>query len=386
MYSVFDYGSMIADRVRMDAYARALRRAVTADSVVLDIGTGTGIFALLACQYGARRVYAVEPGDAIDVARQIAAANGYADRIEFIQEHSTRITLPERADVIVSDLSGMLPWFQQHIPSIIDARERLLAPGGALIPGCDTVWASMVEEPELYERIADVWDEARYGLNMEAARRIVLNTWRKARLAPGQLLTAPRCWATLDYYRVTDSDVHARLTWIPARAGTAHGIGVWFDRALSEAIQFRGAPDAPENISSVIYGNVFFPLSSPVELKLGDVISLTLQANRVGDDYVWRWETTVQEKGHTGRIKAGFKQSSFFGAPLSPVQLRKRCANHVPNLDENGEIDRHILQSMDGSRSLGQIARAVSARFPSRFADWQDALNRVTDLSEKFSR
>ncbi|MDH3444335.1 MAG: 50S ribosomal protein L11 methyltransferase, partial [Deltaproteobacteria bacterium] len=56
MYSIFDYGSMIADHVRMDAYARALRRAVTADSVVLDIGTGTGIFALLACQFGARRV------------------------------------------------------------------------------------------------------------------------------------------------------------------------------------------------------------------------------------------------------------------------------------------------------------------------------------------
>mgnify|MGYP001184895145 CR=1 FL=1 len=73
---------MIADRVRMDAYVRALRQAVVPGSVVIDIGTGTGIFAMLACQFGARRVYAIEPDDAIQVAREIAAANGFADRID----------------------------------------------------------------------------------------------------------------------------------------------------------------------------------------------------------------------------------------------------------------------------------------------------------------
>jgi len=85
---------MIADTVRTGAYAEALRRAVKAGSVVLDIGTGTGIWALLACKFGARRVYAAEPGDAIHVAREIAAANGWSDRIEFIQRLSTEVTLP----------------------------------------------------------------------------------------------------------------------------------------------------------------------------------------------------------------------------------------------------------------------------------------------------
>ena len=48
MYSIMGYGEMIADSVRMDAYVRALRRAVKPGSVVLDIGTGTGIFAVVA--------------------------------------------------------------------------------------------------------------------------------------------------------------------------------------------------------------------------------------------------------------------------------------------------------------------------------------------------
>src|ERR1044071_5628357 len=105
---------MMADGVRMGAYERALRHVVKPGSVVVDIGTGTGILSLLACAFGARRVYAIEPDDAIGVAHEIASASGYADRIRFIQERSTHVCLPERADVVVSDLRGVLPLFQRH--------------------------------------------------------------------------------------------------------------------------------------------------------------------------------------------------------------------------------------------------------------------------------
>src|SRR5689334_15245373 len=134
MYSPSGYCAMIADGVRTAAYAEALRRAVKPGAVVLDIGTGTGIFALLACRSGARRVYAVEPDPAIQVARATAEANGCADRITFLQDLSTRLTLPESADVIVADLRGVLPLFGHHLPSLADARRRHLAPGGTLIP------------------------------------------------------------------------------------------------------------------------------------------------------------------------------------------------------------------------------------------------------------
>src|ERR1044071_9186116 len=101
MYRLREYGQMIADFGRTAAYAKALERRVTPESVVVDIGTGTGIFALLAARLGARKVYAIDPSDAIEYGRRIAAANGLSERVDFIQGLSTDIQLPEKADVIV---------------------------------------------------------------------------------------------------------------------------------------------------------------------------------------------------------------------------------------------------------------------------------------------
>src|SRR5918995_4263079 len=173
MYSLHFYGQMIADAPRMDAYAAALRHTVKPDSVVMDLGCGPGVFALLACKLGARRVYAVEPNNVIGLAREAAVANGFADRIQFFEKLSTEITLDEPATIIVSDLRGVLPWFQQHIPSIIDARKRLLARGGTLIPRRDILWAAVVEAPEQYKEIAGPWQNNRFELDLSAGKRLV---------------------------------------------------------------------------------------------------------------------------------------------------------------------------------------------------------------------
>ena len=310
MYSVHFYGQMLRDTTRMDAYTAALRRALKSDSVVMDLGCGVGVFALLACKFGVRRVYAVEPENIIGLAREAAAANGFLDRIEFFDKLSTEITLPEPATIIISDLRGVLPWFEQSVSSIIDARERLLAPGGVLIPQRDVLWAAVVETPEQYEETVKPWQTR--DLDLSAGTRLVTNSWRKSRIKPEQLLTEPVCWSTLDYYEVSSPDVCAEISWQAARKGTAHGVAVWFDSELAEGIQFSNHPAAPE----MIYGIGFFPFLRPVELMEGEHIAVRLAADLVDDGYVWRWETDVPGK-------ANFKQSTFFGVPLSTSQLRK---------------------------------------------------------------
>jgi protein arginine N-methyltransferase 1 len=319
MYSLHFYGEMLADATRMDAYATALRKTVTPDSVVMDLGSGPGVFALLACKLGARRVYAVEPDAVIGLAREAAAANGFADRIEFFENLSTEITLPEPATIIISDLRGVLPFFQQHLSSIKDARARLLAPGGRLIPHRDILWATLVEAPDRYEDLIRPWQHNEFDLDLSAGMRLVTNSWRKTRLKPEQLIVEPVCWATIDYYEVDSPDIQAKISWTAARTNTAHGIAVWFDSELVEGIGFSNHPSQPETI----YGNGFFPFSQPVEIVEGDRIQVRLAANMVNDGYVWRWDTDVFSSKDEARTKASFRQSTFYGTPLTAAKLRK---------------------------------------------------------------
>ena len=92
---------MALDTVRNDGYAAALGRVVGPDTVVLDLGAGTGIHGLMAARMGARRVYLVEPEDIISVAEEIAEANGLRDRVQCIQGRIEDVSLPEPVDVIV---------------------------------------------------------------------------------------------------------------------------------------------------------------------------------------------------------------------------------------------------------------------------------------------
>ena len=311
MYSLHFYGQMLADEPRMEAYAAALRQVVKPDSVVMDLGCGPGVFALLACQLGARRVYAVEPENVIGLAREAAAANGFADQIEFFEKLSTEVTLPEPADLIVSDLRGVLPWFQQHLPSIIDARKRLLACGGVLIPCRDILWAALVEAPEQYEELIGPWSRNSFDLDLSSGARLITNTWRKAHLKPEQFLAEPVCWTAVDYYEVESVDKQAEISWRVARHGTAHGVAVWFDSELTDNIRFSNHPGAPR----MIFGQGLFPFSNPVAVNEGDQIKLRLEARMIEDDYVWRWNTDFP--------KVSFKQSTFCGVPLSKSKLRE---------------------------------------------------------------
>ena len=69
----------------------------------------TRIRALLACPAGSAGFYVVEPDDVIELARQIAADNGFSNRIEFVQAMTTDIDLPEKVDGIVVDIRGRSP-------------------------------------------------------------------------------------------------------------------------------------------------------------------------------------------------------------------------------------------------------------------------------------
>lgn len=380
-YSLQNFGKMILDTVRMDAFTAALRRSIQPGSVVADIGAGTGIFALLACQYGAKHVYAIEPNPLIELGKRMAAANGVADCITFIPQMSTSITLPERADVIVADIRGRLPLYEGIIGTFADARKRLLKPGGVIIPHHDTLFATLVEAPELYRKeVFEPWGANRYDLNMKAALPTIVNSpVSHTKPTPESILLAPQEWVTLDYSSRENPNVAGRMEWEATRPGTAHFVAVWFDTQLVEGIGYSGAPEAE---TPKVYGYELFPLSSPVALVQGDKVALEMFADLVGDRYITRWNTRVMAAGD-GSVKADLKQSSFFSIPLAG--MRQRTKSFVPKIGNAGRATAAILDLMGEGLTLEVIAQRVAAQFPTYFTTFDLALARVADLSQSFS-
>jgi protein arginine N-methyltransferase 1 len=373
---------MILDKVRTDAYAEALRARVRDDSIVLDIGTGTGILAFLACRCGARKVYAVEASNIIQLARQAAAANGLADRIEFIQGISTRIDLPEKVDVIVSEIHGVLPAFENSLTSIMDARDRFLAPGGHLIPKRETLWAALVHAPEAYDALVAAWESARHGFDFAIVRKQVLNSWRGCFLRRDQLVTEAHCWTTLDYRTLSTPNLAGQATWTLDRSVTVHGITAWFDCETAEGITFSNSAGARNDN---VFGQAFFPWLRPMELLPGDQVAVQIRAQPAGQGYVWCWNADITPGTGASRTQVFFRQSTFQVGAVSLANVRKRGQSFVPTLSEDGRIDREILQQMADGLPLEQIARALAGQFPHRFPTWQSALDHVADLSTKYS-
>jgi protein arginine N-methyltransferase 1 len=378
-YSVSSYGEMITCEPRMPAYAEALRQAITPGCVVIDIGAGTGIFSLLACQYGAGVVTAIEPADAVVLLRETAKTNGYAERITIDQCLSTEHVPGQKADVIVSDIRGVLPLFEHHIATICDARERLLTPGGTLIPMRDTLFAALAQHPEGYQSCEEPWLRNDYELDLSAGQRYASNTWCKVALQPEQLLSTSVELAVLDYRTITDPNMSGTVNLTAGTEGTAHGLLIWFDAELSPGIGYSNAPGQPK----LIYGQAFFPFERPLQMAEGDRIEATVKANMVDGSYVWSW-TSKLFRGDAAKPELTLRQSSFLAQVMSPESLARRANNHVPTPTTAQAVDQLCLSLIDGSRSLGEIAATVQKHYPERFKDNTEALNHAAKVAGRY--
>jgi protein arginine N-methyltransferase 1 len=378
MFSLADFGRMITDSARLEAHVEALRRVVTPDSVVLDVGAGTGIMSLLACRAGARRVYAVEPSDVVQLLVEAARDNGYAERVVVLQRRSTEVTLPERADVMVSDLRGVLPPYGTHFADVIDARARLLAPGARLLPTRDTLWAAVASAPEAFHDRRAVWLDGPRGLDLRSALRHVDNTTVRMRARPDDLLTAPVPWATLHYPTLTDRRVRGEETCQVTRPGAAHGLLVWFDTELVEGVGHSSAPGAPAGI----YGQILFPWPAEEPLEVGDRVTFDLRADPVGGDYLWTWETRIS--GPNRAAETRHRQSSFMSLPPSADAIRRRAPGYAPTLSPAGAETLAVLEAMRAGRTIGVIAEELHAAHPARFPSVAKAHGFVAEVARLY--
>lgn len=295
-----DFYQMLSDQHRMDAYQRAIRQVVKADDVVVDLGAGTGILGFLALKAGAKKVYAIEKSESIELAKAIAHQNGVSHQVEFINENSKDVTLPELADIIISETLGSFGVDENTLEFTCDARDRLLKPGGVLLPHAIKLYLTPVEAVHCYKKI-DFWRQIN-GIDFMPAfdvfsKKIMVESIQKKHfLAESQLFKA------IDFYQAGCHPIESKNYFNIFKKGIIHGVAGWFDLALTDSEILSTSPLKPVTH----WKQAFFPIREPVNVIPGDVMELVMSVMPQSQDsdnttisYQYRCTQLALEKTQT---------------------------------------------------------------------------------------
>ena len=319
---------MLADAGRTAAYLAAISAAVRSDTIVVEIGTGVGYFAVAACAAGAKHVYAIEANPVVELGAQVAADNGCSDRITFIRGDSRDVSLPELGSVLLSDLRGVLPLFGDHIPSIADARKRLVSRGATLIPLRDTLWAAPCAAPEGWRRDHIAIGDKPSGIDRRAVAARIRSDWYQCRIVGEDLAADGVQWATLDYCTIEAPSVAGFAAWTFERDAEVDGLALWFDADLGFGATMSSSPRSPRRL----YGQAFFPLERSIRVRAGDRLSAELNASHVSGEYFWAWNTSLTPAA-PGSIPVSFRQTNLASRVVSLERLQRLSGD--PSKDDH---------------------------------------------------
>jgi protein arginine N-methyltransferase 1 len=335
---------------------------------------------LLACRYGARRVYAFECSRNAGLIRELADENAFGDRLVVIDQPIARAKLPEPAHVLSSDPRGVLPPFMGHLRDLTMARRLHLAERGRIIPARCVLKAALVHAPATFEARRRVWASAPHGLRIASALRFVQNEWHQHRAQPDDLRTRPIELATIDYARTTGR-VAGSARWTIEQSCRVHGVLVWFDAELGDGVTLSNSPGS----AATVHGQALFPWPEATDLGAGDAVSVDLRADPVSTDHVWSWNTRVTDR--FGRERMTCRQNDFAARPLNRATLQRRDVHaQRRGLSHAGQAAAHTLKCMDSGCTLNDVADDLCASFPMLFDTVADALDFAARFSDAYGR
>ena len=152
-FSLLHAASLLSHKSRLEKFRTSIRHVVTEESIVIDIGTGAGVLAILAAKAGANRVIALDINEnSIEYARAVAKQNGVDDRIEFVHSHFGDYYPSERADVVICEMLSSMMLVEQQIPAALHANNHMLKEGGFLLPHKVDIYMVPVECDTMHQR------------------------------------------------------------------------------------------------------------------------------------------------------------------------------------------------------------------------------------------
>ncbi len=274
--------AMLNDQERNQAFQQALEKAVTPRTRVLDIGTGSGLLALMAARAGACRVTACESLPVMaHMARRIVEGNGMADRITVVAKASQDLRLgrdlPQPADLLVTEIfdAGLLG--EKVIPTIRHAREHLLAPGATIIPRAARIKARLVQSRELW--LKDRVPDQVAGFDLSPFNQFSNALYFSAPVTRFQhrWLSDPFEVFSYDFTRDLPLEQKSLLKIRATHSGTCHAVVFWFQLHLDQRISLETKPGRGGHWAQAVQA-----LPKPISLGKGHKLVLLVEQHSRG--------------------------------------------------------------------------------------------------------
>jgi protein arginine N-methyltransferase 1 len=180
--------TLIADKARNEALFAALDRVIVkGKSVVADIGAGSGLLGLMASKLGAKDVHMYEASAEVAAVAAAVLKQNRARNCHLYPCRSTEMLDAPQADIIISETLGNYALEENILETLADALDRMLKPGGTVIPARIQQFACPVTSPRLANEM-NAWRDVGHGLDLEPARTMSVNNVYVRTLEPAELL------------------------------------------------------------------------------------------------------------------------------------------------------------------------------------------------------
>ncbi|QNQ10017.1 methyltransferase domain-containing protein [Sphingomonas alpina] len=275
---------IVRDRPRNDAYEAALRRAIVPGCKVLEIGTGTGLLAMMAARAGAHVVTCEADAAVAAAARDVIAANGLSDRIRVINKHSTTLDLVDLdgpADILVSEIVSNDLLSEGVLPAHEDAVPRLLRPGAAVIPARGRIRIALAEDSGSRSGRVDTAS----GFDLTPFNRLA-RPYREVPVASEHLALRSEPADLFDFDFASGGPWPDRRGSVPlgSTGGVVNGIVQWIALEMDDQGRYENRPATG---TPSCWGAIFWPFERPVETVAGQIINVAArhETDRIR---VWR--------------------------------------------------------------------------------------------------
>ncbi len=264
---------MMNEHERNEAFHQGLRSAAPGKTV-FEIGTGSGLLAMMAARAGATQVVTCEAVPLVaETAARIVARNGYADRVTVLSKPSQAVQvgadLPARADVLVHEVFSSELLGEHVLAAIEDAKARLLKPGGRVLPCAASIMIALVGGDDIARNV-HVGESFGFDLSDFNPIRPRKRPLQREDLSP-VLLSADVEAFRFDFMdRANFPAERRRIEMAATRPGLCYGLIQWIRIEMGEGVSFENHPARPRAVSN--WQHTIYSFEQPIDLRAGTVL------------------------------------------------------------------------------------------------------------------